>query len=314
MGKQRIYAVRRGRSTGIFHDWASCEVQVKGFRRAEFKSFTSLAAAQQYLGKHLPLPSTASPSASSLALYSTSKEPSGPLAKSISSESASSKEPSSSALRQEAKRPLKTSDAAKKDQAAAQGRKPNPSAIKLVIYTDGSCIGNIHVRKLENPAGWGLVALEELGGELHVVAERHGRVVTSETEPGFIGAKQGSNNTGELTGIASALHFAEEYDPNGLLPVEIRFDSKYAAKSVQGEYNGKRNTELIEYCRRVFEKVKSTRAVSFVHVKGHGSDKYNDRADYLAKKGAREGYISVGSQKRELEGDVPSNKRKKRRS
>ncbi|MBB6402568.1 ribonuclease HI [Methanococcus maripaludis] len=45
----KIYAVRKGRKTGLFDTWAECENQVKGFSGAEFKSFTSKIDAEAYL-------------------------------------------------------------------------------------------------------------------------------------------------------------------------------------------------------------------------------------------------------------------------
>lgn len=47
MGK--IYAVRKGRSTGLFSTWDECKAQVTGFKGAEFKSFTSETEAKAYL-------------------------------------------------------------------------------------------------------------------------------------------------------------------------------------------------------------------------------------------------------------------------
>ncbi len=47
MGK--IYAVRKGRSTGLFDTWDECKAQVTGFKGAEFKSFTSETEAKAYL-------------------------------------------------------------------------------------------------------------------------------------------------------------------------------------------------------------------------------------------------------------------------
>ncbi|MBA2868743.1 viroplasmin family protein [Methanococcus maripaludis] len=45
----KIYAVRKGRKTGLFDTWSECENQVKGFSGAEFKSFTSKIDAEAYL-------------------------------------------------------------------------------------------------------------------------------------------------------------------------------------------------------------------------------------------------------------------------
>ena len=47
MGK--IYAVREGRQTGIFHTWGECEAQVKGFKGAKFKSFNTMEEAMAFI-------------------------------------------------------------------------------------------------------------------------------------------------------------------------------------------------------------------------------------------------------------------------
>lgn len=45
----KYYAVRKGRKTGIFDSWSSCEAVIKGFSGAEYKSFKTKEAAQEYL-------------------------------------------------------------------------------------------------------------------------------------------------------------------------------------------------------------------------------------------------------------------------
>ena len=37
----KYYAVRTGRLPGIYENWPDCEAQVKGFKNAEYKSFTT---------------------------------------------------------------------------------------------------------------------------------------------------------------------------------------------------------------------------------------------------------------------------------
>jgi hypothetical protein len=49
--KTKYYAVRRGRNTGLFHDWKSCEQQVEGYSNSEFKSFQSERDALEYLAE-----------------------------------------------------------------------------------------------------------------------------------------------------------------------------------------------------------------------------------------------------------------------
>lgn len=46
---KKYYAVRQGRQTGIFHTWAECQAQVKGFSSASYKSFANLADAEAFM-------------------------------------------------------------------------------------------------------------------------------------------------------------------------------------------------------------------------------------------------------------------------
>ena len=47
--QKKIYAVRRGRTTGLFLSWADCQQQVNGFPGARFKSFTDATEAWKWL-------------------------------------------------------------------------------------------------------------------------------------------------------------------------------------------------------------------------------------------------------------------------
>jgi ribonuclease HI len=47
MKKQKFYVVWNGRRTGIFTTWEQCEVQVKGFPSAKYKSFENIVAAEE---------------------------------------------------------------------------------------------------------------------------------------------------------------------------------------------------------------------------------------------------------------------------
>lgn len=46
---KKVYAVRKGRATGIFETWAECQRQVTGFSGAEFKSFSSWEEAENFM-------------------------------------------------------------------------------------------------------------------------------------------------------------------------------------------------------------------------------------------------------------------------
>ncbi|AUB67288.1 ribonuclease H (plasmid) [Bacillus cereus] len=51
--KKKVYAVRKGRKTGIFYSWKECEMYVKGYSGAQYRSFPSKKEAQQYLSSTL---------------------------------------------------------------------------------------------------------------------------------------------------------------------------------------------------------------------------------------------------------------------
>ena len=50
MAKKKVYAVKKGRTPGIYMTWDDCKSQVDGFPGAEYKSFADPADAAAYLG------------------------------------------------------------------------------------------------------------------------------------------------------------------------------------------------------------------------------------------------------------------------
>lgn len=67
MAAKKIYAVRKGRKTGLFSTWAECQEQVSGYPGARFKGFTSREEAEAWLqgeegaGNPSPAPSPRHP-------------------------------------------------------------------------------------------------------------------------------------------------------------------------------------------------------------------------------------------------------------
>ncbi len=164
-----------------------------------------------------------------------------------------------------------------------------------MAYTDGACQGNKAVALTNPPAGWGFVlcgvSTSANGREQCTpVASRYGAVVTKAGHAEFLGADCPSNNTGELSAIGHALLLASAPD-SPLRPgagLILRYDSEYAAKSVQGIFNGAINVALISRCRELLAAARKERAVTFEKVKGHSGDAMNDEADRLANLGALE--------------------------
>lgn len=61
MSKKKYYAVRKGRKPGIYTDWfgpEGAEAQVKGFNGAQFKGFSTLADAKNWLGSDMNIDQT----------------------------------------------------------------------------------------------------------------------------------------------------------------------------------------------------------------------------------------------------------------
>lgn len=47
--KRNYYAVRKGRQVGIFESWKQCKEQIHGFSGAEYKKFTSIEDAENFI-------------------------------------------------------------------------------------------------------------------------------------------------------------------------------------------------------------------------------------------------------------------------
>ena len=48
--KQKYYTVWRGHNTGVYESWVDCQLQIKNFQGAQYKSFLTKALAQQAFG------------------------------------------------------------------------------------------------------------------------------------------------------------------------------------------------------------------------------------------------------------------------
>lgn len=129
---KKVYAVRVGRSCGLFMSWEECKKQVAGFPAARYKSFTNAQEALSWLaGSDTP---------------QAKKAPSGSAA------------------------PFP--HAAKPHKSYARTASPTPSKPlrpdaeqDFVIYTDGSCL-----RNPDGPGGWAAVVRDVATGkvtELH---------------------------------------------------------------------------------------------------------------------------------------------------
>ncbi len=172
----------------------------------------------------------------------------------------------------------------------------------VVFYTDGGCDGN-GAGGVWGKAGWGAVAMKRgESGEREVVDELWGSVETDPESPFYLGATIGSNNTGELIGIAQALIWLRDVDA-GHAPAAICYDSEYAARITQGIYKPKKNRDLSLRCQKLLKEECARRkgGVTFIHVKGHSGDIGNDRADLLVQWGKEKVQSESAMQLKEAE-------------
>jgi ribonuclease HI len=201
------------------------------------------------------------------------------------------------------KQPSKVEGRPKAAASVFSGRKITRDAV--LIYTDGSCLGNNNVKVKKCPAGWGAVVLTncegtesypaDTDGSAEVLARLYGPVLLDPMHPQYMGAEVGSNNTGELTAIGEALRWVDASNiANGALVV-IRYDSKYAANISNGTWTAHANQLLAKVVQALHTKCSKKRRIVYSHVKGHSNHMWNDEADRLANMGGRGESSSVTS-------------------
>ena len=143
---------------------------------------------------------------------------------------------------------------------------------RIKYYTDGS--GSRGRCTKHTLAGWGWCYASD-----GCWMEASGPVITDHTEPDYLGAEVGSNNTGELTAIAEALLHAKEQQQHP----SIYSDSLWSINVLTGRWRPQRHKQLVGYIKSILSSFSSK--VRFQWVKGHAGQEGNERADKLAEKG-----------------------------
>jgi ribonuclease HI len=107
-------------------------------------------------------------------------------------------------------------------------------------------------------AGWGAVIFRyESPSGIGEVPEfvLHAPVVVQQWDHRWLGARDETNNTAELTAIGEVMHWLlEEAPDHGAAPVHLRYDSIYAANIARGIWEPKSNEELAEAVRALTAK------------------------------------------------------------
>ena len=161
------------------------------------------------------------------------------------------------------------------------------------IATDGSGQNVKSEMGIVSIAGWGAVVWRWpiVSGPPDFVL--HAPVIVEPWHPMWMGAREQTNNTGELSAIGESMMWLLSSAPdNGTLPVTIRYDSEYAANVAQGRWKPKANQELAAKVVQLTNEVTEKRVISWIHVYGHSGEHDNEIADEAADLGAK-GKVSL---------------------
>ena len=136
----------------------------------------------------------------------------------------------------------------------------------ITIYTDGACSGNPGI------GGWGVIILEENNNEICLNG----------------GNDNTTNNRMELTAAIEALKYVQNREK-----ITILTDSKYVKDGIQTwiqnwkkngwKTTGKKPVKNKELWIELDELI-SKHNITWKWIKGHAGNKYNNKADYLARR------------------------------
>ena len=141
--------------------------------------------------------------------------------------------------------------------------------IKIILITDGACSGN------PGPGGWGVILKEGVSTK-----ELHG------------GEKNTTNNKMELTAVIKGFELINE-----AAEVIVKTDSTYLINGItkwlpKWKSNGWMTSSKKPVANKdlwiALEDLITYHKVDWIWVRGHAGDVDNERADFLARKGAQE--------------------------
>ncbi|WP_013325638.1 ribonuclease H family protein [Gloeothece verrucosa] len=132
---------------------------------------------------------------------------------------------------------------------------------KITLHTDGSSLGNL------GPGGWAYVISDSEGQQL----ANNGAVPNT------------TNNRMELTAVIEGIKAVKE-NYKDISDIHIVSDSQYVLKSINGEWQKKKNQDLWEQ----FDKISQNINLTTEWVKGHDGHEFNELCDGLAHSAAND--------------------------
>lgn len=134
---------------------------------------------------------------------------------------------------------------------------------KIIIYTDGSCIGN------PGPGGWAFLVLDLSEEKLKTSSKKiiHHDDFSYHT----------TNNRMEMMAILEALKFSHEHFSDYL--IELNSDSNLLIQTLNQGWKRKANQDLWSE----IDKYRKNLHIKYFWVKAHADDKYNNLCDQYAQ-------------------------------
>jgi len=272
LSDKKIYAVRKGRQTGLFETWPECEAQIKGFKGAEYKSFkeSEKDLALKYVEGDNSVPSDkyiyAVRIGRKVGIFNSWEE----CLEQVKGYPHAEYKKFKKEERDLADRYLHGEDV---DRKSVEGLTPEEEmnlSLKyakeygtIVIYTDGSFDAET------GKVGFGYIQVKEDG------------------EIGFKGSgfeenedkKKLRNVAGEIDAILKALEHFEEKE--GIKRIVFFVDYVGLKNWANGLW--KAENEYTQKYKEEIEKHRQKREIDFVIVKGHTKNKYNKKVDELVR-------------------------------
>lgn len=252
MAKKKVYAVRRGKQTGLFYSWEECKSLVDGYPGAEFKSFPTEEVASAYLG------------------MDTSGQKFQPSAEGQSvSQSSAEGQPASQSLVEGQPASQSLAEGQRTDQAsgrrssaafALENYRPKDPK-RLIAYVDGSFDGKLGRYSF----GCVLILWD-------------GRIYRESGNGDNPQSKALHNVSGEMLGAMYAVRWAIV---NGFTSIDIRYD--YAGIEQWATHGWRAKTELTQKYAAYMDRCRARIDLIFTKVAAHTGDRYNEEADQLAK-------------------------------
>lgn len=221
----KFYAVKVGKTPGIYNTWDDCKAQVDGVSGAAYKSFKTAGEAAEYMGWSGGVSQTA---------YEEEIRGQNTFA--------------DKKMQQEQNATVSCNH--EQDQPPYDG----------IAYVDGSY--NVATGEFS----YGVVMFHD-GKELHFNRKFNDASLA-----------EMRNVAGEIKGAEAAMEYAVD---NGMKKLSIYHDYEGIAKWPLRQW--KANKEGTKAYQAFYDSIAKNVEVTFIKVKGHSGDKYNDEADRLAK-------------------------------